>query len=167
MSATAQLPSWLKPVNRVIIALQRLNLPIGTMRILSVPGRSSGKLRSTPVSPLVVGGQRYIVGGAAASDWVKNAQAAGWGFLAHGRSVERVALVELPIEERVPVLRAFPREVPHGVQFFHQLYGLPKDTASLPDAFAALAPQCPVFRIEPAPVDATTARTSSPPASRA
>ena len=37
-----------------------------------------------------------------------------------------------------------------GVQFFQRLYGLPKDPAALPDAFAALAWQCPVFRIEPA-----------------
>ncbi len=41
--------------------------------------------------------------------------------------------------------------VPHGVAFFQQLYGLPKDPAALPDAFAALAPHCPVFRIDPLP----------------
>ena len=121
------------------------------MHVLSVPGRTSGRLRSTPVSPLTVNGQRYIVGGLAGADWVKNARAAGWGILAHGRKKERVVLIELPVEQRAPILRAFPREVPHGVQFFQRLYGLPKDPAALPDAFAALAWQCPVFRIEPAP----------------
>jgi hypothetical protein len=151
MAAQARLPRWLKPANRVIVALQRLGLAIGTMRVLSVPGRTSGKLQTTPVSPLTVEGRRYVIGGMPQADWVKNARAAGWGVLAQGRKQERVALVELPVEERAPILRAFPRLVPRGVQFFQQLYGLPKDPAALPDAFAALAPTCPVFRIEPLP----------------
>ena len=151
MSAPARLPRWLKPANRVIIALQRLGLAIGTMHVLSVLGRTSGRLRSTPVSPLTVNGQRYIIGGLAGADWVKNARAASWGIVARGRKKERVVLIELPVEQRAPILRAFPREVPHGVQFFQRLYGLPKDPAALLDAFAALAWQCPVFRIEPAP----------------
>ncbi len=144
-----KLPGWLKPFNTVIIALQRLGLAIDTMRVLSVPGRKSGQLRTTPVSPLTVNGQRYIVGGLVDADWVKNARVAGWGILAHGRKRERVALIELPIEERTPILRAFPREVPHGVQFFQQVYHLSKDPQALPEAFAALAPHCTVFRVEP------------------
>jgi hypothetical protein len=70
------------------------------------------------------------------------------GLLAHGRNRERVTLVELPVEERAPILRAFPQLVPRGVPFFQQLYGLPKDPAALPEAFAALAPRCSVFRID-------------------
>lgn len=57
-------------------------------------------------------------------------------------------LIELPMEERSPILREFPRLVPGGVQFFHRIYDLPKDPALLPEAFAGLANQCPVFRIE-------------------
>jgi hypothetical protein len=149
MTASA-LPGWLKPINRVVIALQRMGLAIGTMRILSVPGRKSGKMRSTPVSLLALDGQRYVVAGLAEGDWVKNARAAGWGVLAHGRKKERVRLIELPVEERAPILRAFPSHVPHGVQFFQRMYDLPKDLALLPDALAGLANQCTVFRIESA-----------------
>ncbi len=138
------LPRWLKPANRAIVALQRLGLAIGTMHLLSVPGRKSGKLRTTPVSPLTVEGERYIVAGLEESDWVKNARASGWAILARGRKQERVILVELSPEERAPILRAFPREVPHGVQFFQHLYGVAGD----PEEFAALAPLCPVFRVE-------------------
>src|SRR5262249_28427332 len=114
MTSTAQLPKWLKPFNCVIMALQPFGLAIATMRVLAVPGRKSGRLRSTPVSPLTVDGQRYIIGGLAEADWVKNARAAGWGILAHGRRQEQVALIELPVEQRGPILRAFPSEVPHG-----------------------------------------------------
>ncbi len=144
MSEEVELPGWLKVANPVVVALQRLGLAIGTMRLLSVPGRKSGKLRTTPVSPLTMDGRRYIVAGLEGSDWVKNARAAGWGILARGRKEERVRLVELPVEERAPILRAFPREVPHGVQFFEHLYGVSGD----PEDFAALAPRCPVFRVE-------------------
>jgi deazaflavin-dependent oxidoreductase (nitroreductase family) len=135
----------------MVILLQRLGLPLGTIHILSVLGRRSGKLRSTPVSLLTMDGERYLVGGLITADWVKNARAAGWGILRYGRQKERIGLVELPEEERAPILRAFPRLVPHGVQFFKQLYGLPTDPAQLPDAFAALAPRSTVFRIDSSP----------------
>jgi len=114
------------------------------MHLISVPGRKSSKIRTTPVSPLTADGQRYIVGGFERADWVKNARAAGWGILARGRKEERVRLVELPVEERASILREFPRKVPHGVQFFSRLYGISGD----PEEFASLAPRCPVFRTE-------------------
>lgn len=144
MAEKAQLPWWLKPLNRVIVALQRLGLVIGPTRLLSVPGRKSGELRTTPVSPLRVNGSLYIVAGLDGAAWVKNARAAGWGILARGRKQARVGLVELEPGERGPVLREFPTKVPGGVPFFRRLYGVSPD----PDEFAALAPLCPVFRVE-------------------
>ncbi len=147
MSEKARLPRWLKLANPLVVALQRRGVVIGTMRLLSVPGRKSGELRTTPVSPLTVGGERYIVAGLDSADWVKNARAAGWGVLARGRKEERVRLVEVPPEERGPILREFPLKVPHGVGFFRQLYGVSGD----PEEFEALAPRCPVFRVEAPP----------------
>lgn len=143
MSNKPKLPWWLKYANRVVMALNRRGLAVGTQHVLSIPGRKSGKLRSTPVSLLTVDGRRYIctVGD---TDWVQNARSAGWGLLTRGRKQERIALVELPVEERGPILREFPRQIPHGVQFFEMTLGLPSD----PEAFAAAAPRCPVFRIE-------------------
>jgi len=146
MLAKRKLPWWLKPANQVIMILNRRGLVLGTQHILSIPGRKTGKLRSTPVSLLTVDGRRYIVTGFE-TQWVKNARAAGWGFLSRGRMKERVALVELPVEQRAPILREFPTQAPHGVQFFERLLSLPND----PEAFAAAAPHCPVFRVEPLP----------------
>jgi hypothetical protein len=146
MSEIARLPRWLKLANPLIVTLQRRGVVIGTMRLLSVPGRKSAKLRTTPVSPLKVDGERYIIAGLEDADWVKNARVAGWGILARGRVQERVNLIELPLRERAPVLREFPRKVPHGVQFFRQLYGI----SGTPKEFEALASRCPVFRVEEA-----------------
>src|ERR671910_280662 len=109
MSERARLPRWLNLANPVIVALQRRGVVIGTMRLLSVPGRKSGKLRTTPVSPLTVGGNRYIVAGLEEADWVKNVRASEWAILARGRKQERVTLVELSPDQRAPILRAFPR----------------------------------------------------------
>jgi hypothetical protein len=139
-----RLPSWLKGFNRVIMALQRLGLVVGTMHVLSVPGRQSGVLQSTPVSLLTVDNHRYIVAGLDHADWVLNARAAGRGMLRRGRTEEHVSLIELPVQDRARILREFPRRIPQGVPFFTRLYGVTAD----PEAFAGLAETCPVFRVE-------------------
>jgi hypothetical protein len=141
---TGRLPSWLKGVNRVVMALQRLGFVVGTMHVLAVPGRRSGVYRSTPVSLLTIDGHRYIVAGLDDADWVLNARVAGRGMLRRGRTEEDISLVELPVEERARILREFPRLIPQGVPFFTRLYGVTAD----PEQFAGLAETCPVFRVE-------------------
>jgi hypothetical protein len=143
MSTHPTLPKWLKFANRAIIALNRLGVSFGTWYILSIPGRKTGKMRSTPVSVLHVNGQRYVVTGFE-TQWVKTARKVGRGMLARGRKQEQVVLVELPVEERPPILREFPRQVPHGVPFFEKLLNIPGD----PEALAEAAPRCPVFRLD-------------------
>ena len=140
------LPPWyLAHVNRVIVGLHRLGVPM-PMPALTVPGRKTGVLRSTPVSPYEVDGRRYVVAGYAESDWAKNARAAGRGELTRGRHRERVRLVALPVEERGRILREFPARVPHGVTMFLKAGTVAN---SSPEAFAAAADRCAVFRIEP------------------
>ncbi|SRR6266487_5228271 len=142
---TRGLPGWLRPVNRVIVLLQRLGIAFFSFHLISVPGRRTGRLRTTPVSPFTVGNQRYIVS-FGQTEWVKNARTAGWGILARGRRRERVHLVELGLAEREPILRQFPVLVPYGVRFFVQV-GVVRPPAD-PDAFAAAAPGLAVFRVE-------------------
>lgn len=139
-----RLPSWLTGFNRVIMALQRVGFVVGTMHVLAVPGRHSGVLRSTPVSLLTVDDRRYIVAGQDDADWVLNARAAGRGILHRGRTEEHVSLIELPVAEDAPILREFPRQLPHGVPFFTRLYGVSADS----EQFAELATTWPVFRVE-------------------
>ncbi|AMO63210.1 deazaflavin-dependent nitroreductase family protein [Mycolicibacterium phlei] len=140
------LPWWLKYVNKVMIGLQRLgvlgeNGPV----ILEVRGRKTGKPRKTPVTPMVVDGHRYVVGGIPGSDWAANVRAAGEATLHVGRRAERVRMVEMPTEDARPLLRAFPEKVPTGVDFMKNA-GLV--TGPHPDEFEALAGRCPVFRID-------------------
>lgn len=138
------IPGWLPYANRLIVWLQNRGLALGTMQVLAVPGRKTGQLQETPVSPFCLDEHQYVVAGFDSADWVQNVRASGWAELRRGRKAKRVMLTELPVAERGPVLRAFPEKVPHGTQFFDRLYGVGND----PEKFAQLAPQCPVFRIE-------------------
>jgi hypothetical protein len=131
-------PRWAIRLN---IAMLRLGFPIGSQRVLSIAGRRSGIVRHTPVSIVAVDGQRYVVAALRDVDWVKNAQAVGVGLLIRGRAKERIRLVELPVDERGPVLREFLRQVPGGVKFF----GVSPD----PDVLGAAAAEYPVFRLDP------------------
>ena len=139
------LPRWLGPASRVNMWLLRRGLRIGTQHVLSVPGRKSGLMRSTPVSLVTLDGARYIVSGEGLA-WVTNARAAGWATLERARRTEPVKLAELPPAERGPILRAFWHQVPQGRPFIARLFGLASDASA--DDFEAAAPRCPVFRVE-------------------
>lgn len=138
-------PWWLKQANKVVIGVQKLGINFGPV-VLTVPGRKSGKPRSTPVTPMTVDGSEYIVGGLPGADWTANVRAAGQATIQRGRRTERVHLVEMSAEEARPLLRQFPVKVPNGVGFIKNA-GLV--TGPNPDEFEALAGRCPVFRLDP------------------
>ena len=71
------LPRWFRAANHAVRALSRLGLTMGAVHVLTVPGRRTGKPRSTPVSPLTVSGGQYVVAGLPDSDWARNVRAAG------------------------------------------------------------------------------------------
>jgi deazaflavin-dependent oxidoreductase (nitroreductase family) len=139
-------PRWLKPMNKLMMALQKLGLPTGPAYVLTVPGRKSGKPRSTPMTPFDYRGALYTVAGYPGSDWASNARAAGIGTLSRGRRSRRVAIVELDAEQARPILRAFPGSVPVGVAFAKRSGLVAQGT---PDEFEALAGRLAVFRFDP------------------
>lgn len=143
-----QPPRYLKPMNKLMMAVQKLGIPTGPAMVLTVPGRKSGQPRSTPMTPFEFQGGLYVVAGYPGADWAANARAAGAGTLARGRRRNQVRIVELTAEEARPVLRAFPKEVPVGVSFAKRS-GMVRDGTS--DEFEALAGRLAVFRFEPMP----------------
>jgi deazaflavin-dependent oxidoreductase (nitroreductase family) len=142
-------PGWLKPLNKVLIVMLRLGLPISRHEspvVLTVPGRKSGKPRSTPVTPIALDGNRYVVNSYPGADWVDNVRAADEATLTQGRHTERVRMVELAPDEARPVLRALPAAVPTGVELMRRAGVLTEGT---PDDCEGLVGRCPVFRIDP------------------
>jgi deazaflavin-dependent oxidoreductase (nitroreductase family) len=140
-------PRFLKTMNKVVIAMQRLGVPAGPSMVLTVPGRKSGQPRSTPMTPFDHDGGLYTVAGYPGADWAANARAAGLGTLTRGRRSRRVRIVELSPADSRPVLRAFAVKVPVGVGFAKRS-GLVSD--GTPDEFEALAGRLAVFRFEDA-----------------
>ena len=141
-------PWWLKPANRIYKVLLRRGVVIGKERsvVLTVTGRTSCKPRSTPVTPMHIAGNRYVVAVYPGADWVRNVRADDAATLTEGRRTERVRLVELSPELAGPVLRSFPTQLPTGVAFV-QRAGLVSDGS--PAEFEALAGRVPVLRSDP------------------
>ena len=138
-------PRWLKPMNKFMMAVQKLGIPTGPPMVLTVPGPKSGQPRSTPMTPLTLDGHLYVVAGFPGADWARNARAAGRGTLSKGRKSRQVTIVELTAEEARPVLRVYPSEVPVGIGFLKRS-GLVKD--GTPEEIEALAGRVPVFRFD-------------------
>ncbi|MET0896947.1 MAG: nitroreductase family deazaflavin-dependent oxidoreductase [Mycobacterium sp.] len=139
-------PNWLKPMNKLVMAVQKLGLPTGPAMVLTVPGRKTGQPRRTPMTPFTHDGLLYSVAGYPGSDWAANAKAAGTGMLSRRRKSRRVSIVELNPDESRPVLRAFAVKVPVGVSFAKRS-GLVLD--GTPDEFERLAGRLTVFRFDP------------------
>ena len=139
-------PRYLKSMNKVVRAIQKLGIPTGPAMVLTVPGRKTGQPRSTPMTPFTYRGDLYTVAGYPGADWAANARAAGTGTLSRGRRSRQIKIVELDAEESRPVLREFPAQVPVGAGFAKRS-GLVRD--GTPDEFEALAGQLAVFRFDP------------------
>jgi deazaflavin-dependent oxidoreductase (nitroreductase family) len=116
-------------------------------RVLVVRGRKSGEPRSNPVNLLELDGERYLVAPRGNTQWVRNARAAaGVAELRLGKRSEAVELVELPADQRVPVLRVYLTK--WGWEVGRFVEGL---SAKSSDAeIAAVAPGMPVFHVRTA-----------------
>ena len=147
-------PRWLKPMNRVLMAVQRTGLGMRELPVLTVTGRRTGEPRRTPVSVLHLDGERYLLCGYPRADWGRNARAAGRGRLAVNGVDEPVRLVELGAAESRPVLRAWPEQIPQGAKI---MYDAGVVEAMTPEAFEKIAGVCAVFRLEPDTPDPGTA----------
>ncbi len=83
--------------NAIVAALLRRGVKIGNNALLTVPGRSSGEPRTTPVTILEWGGERWLQSPFGEVNWVRNLRAAGRGTLTRGRHHEPISVVELTL----------------------------------------------------------------------
>jgi deazaflavin-dependent oxidoreductase (nitroreductase family) len=136
-----RLSLWRRALNAVVRPLARVGLTGPRTHLLTVPGRRTGRLWSTPVSIVREGDERWLVAPYGDRNWVRNARAAGWVELRRGRRHERLAVEELAPEDAVPVLRRYYELGRVTRPFF---------TVSLTSShgeWLAEAPMHPVFRL--------------------
>jgi hypothetical protein len=137
-------------VNRAVARLAALGLTPKNTICLEVPGRRSGRLRRTSLVVADLEGCRYLVSLAGESEWVRNVRASGNRASLRRRRSHPVNLVEVPAEERPPVLKAYlsKRAYSKSPEFeAREFFGVPPN-ATL-DQLAQIADRYPVFRIHP------------------
>jgi deazaflavin-dependent oxidoreductase (nitroreductase family) len=113
---------------------------------LETRGRRSGKPVSLPVVVADYAGSHHLVsmlGGEA--NWVRNVHAADGQATLVRRGRHPVRLVEVPVDQRAPILRRYlevaPGARPH----------IPVSRKAPPEQFQQIAAQFPVFRIDDRP----------------
>jgi deazaflavin-dependent oxidoreductase (nitroreductase family) len=122
--------------------MAKLGLTGPRTHLLTVPGRASGKLWSTPVSIVRIGGECWLVAPYGDRNWVKNARAAGWVELRRGRRRERLSVEELTPEQAVPVLQEYYRLG----RVTHPFFAVSLESS--PEEWLADAALHPVFQLQ-------------------
>jgi deazaflavin-dependent oxidoreductase (nitroreductase family) len=140
-----QEPGWFTRTvfNPLVGWLSRRGLSIAGSRVLEVKGRKSGEWRKTPVNPLQIDGDRYLVAPRGTTQWVRNMRVSGGGRLV-GRGTEEFSATEVPEAERPAILRAYLKKWKWEVGAFFD--GVGPDSSD--EQLLAIAPDHPVFRIE-------------------
>jgi deazaflavin-dependent oxidoreductase (nitroreductase family) len=128
-------------VNALFQTMTRLGLGASYRHILTVPGRKTGRLHSTPVDIIQVSGQRWLVAGYGPAGWVRNARAAGEVTLSRGRHSRRFEIEETDAPTAVPVLRMYMTEIRVTRAYFDATPDSPDEQV------AAELPRHPVFRL--------------------
>lgn len=136
---------WGRLLNRIVRGWASTGFPPTFNQVaLEVPGRRSGVPRRTVV---LVGehlGAEYLVSMLGPdSEWLRNIRASG-GAAAIVRRRRRIPihLVEVPVEERAPIIKAWAKRAVGGRHFL----GIPFDSDL--GEYAAIAARHPVYRID-------------------
>lgn len=140
-------PGWFTRhvFNRAVALATSAGMSVWGSRVLQVRGRSSGELRETPVNVLTYDGSRYLVAPRGVTQWVRNIRVAGEGRLRLGRRTESFRVVEIDDADKTEILRAYLRRWKAEVGVFFG--GV--SARSSDDELRRIAPNHPVFRIEP------------------
>jgi len=143
MAKTYTVNSGTRMINQVFRTMTRLGLGASYRQILTVPGRKTGRLYSTPVDVIEVGGDRWLVAAYGPVNWVRNARAAGEVTLSRGGQTKRYKITEASPTEAVPVLRKYLTEIRVVRPYFDAAPDAPDE------ALGAELSKHPVFRLVP------------------
>ena len=141
-----QKPDWFTKhvFNNFVATCTRLGISVWGSRVLRVRGRKSGEWRSSPVNLLTYKDNRYLVAPRGHTQWVRNIRVAGGGELVLGGRVQRFRAVEIPDDDKVPLLRAYLKRWSFEVGIFFGGVNAESSDADL----RRIAPDHPAFRVE-------------------
>lgn len=144
MTQTFRMTRAMRLGTALLKALLYAGMPMGPLTLLSVRGRRSGKIYTTPVALVQQGDERWLVAAFGEVNWVRNLRAAGVAHLIRGHSTEPIRVVELDLTEAAPILQRF-------LHAYHLVPFIPPYFSATPRsplvAFEREAGHHPVFRI--------------------
>lgn len=141
MAKTYRLTSAQRAANAVFGTMTQLGIGAGYRRILTVRGRKTGQLRSTPVDVMDIAGYKWLVAPYGVSSWVRNVRAAGEVSLTRRQHTERYRAEEVTGLGAVPVLRMYIGKVRVTRPYFDATAG------SSEEELLVEVPRHPVFRL--------------------
>ncbi len=142
------LPSFRAPsagervFNRIFGFVVGLGLGFSYNYLLQVRGRKSGKIYSTPIDLLELGGKRFLVAPRGRTQWVRNAEAAGAVTLKKGSKRQQFRLRALSDQEKPEILKAYLDQFKREVQRY-----FPVPAGSPVEAFHELLQSYPAFEL--------------------
>ena len=128
--------AYLKPptVTSKIFNPLAMRFGLGGSVTLAVKRRSSGTTQLVPVVPVEHAGTRYVVSARGEAQWVKNTRSSGSLELREKGHTRRYSAVEVPVEERGPIIDAYRVKAGRAVDTYWK---------RLPDAA-----DHPIFRLD-------------------
>ena len=114
------------------------------MQLLQVRGRKTGRVYSSPVNLLQVGGKKYLVAPRGQTQWVRNAESAGEIVLKRGSARNKYRLKPIPDSEKPEILKSYLDSYKSEVQQY-----FPVPAGSSPATFRDIASNYPVFELVP------------------
>jgi deazaflavin-dependent oxidoreductase (nitroreductase family) len=130
--------------NRIFGFLVGLGLGFSHNYLLRVRGRKSGKIYSTPIDLLELGGKRFLVAPRGDTQWVRNAEAAGEVTLKKGSKRQKFGLRAVSDQEKPEILKAYLDQFRREVQRY-----FPVPAGSPVEAFRELVQSYPAFELIP------------------
>jgi len=148
MDDSPQQPTFGKPsavealFNRAFGLLVGLGIAPGYMQLLQVRGRKSGRIYSSPVNLLQFDGKPYLVAPRGATQWVRNAEAAGEIVLKRRSTRHKYRLRPVSDPEKPQILKLYLESYKSAVQRY-----FPVPAGSPAAAFRGIASNYPVFEL--------------------
>lgn len=130
--------------NRVMGVLAGLGIGPSFIYLLQVRGRKSGRIFSTPVNLMEIGGRQILVAPRGRTQWVRNVEAAGEITLKRGSKRLRFGLQPIAEEQKPPILKEYLDRYASAVAKF-----FPVKPGSPAEAFRPIAANYPVFDLLP------------------
>lgn len=102
---TARAPSFVGLFNPIASRLLKVGPLLGPNALITIRGRKTGQLRTTPVALVDIGGRRWVIGTFGETNWVRNLRAAGEASVTVGRVQRNVRADELTVSDREAFFR--------------------------------------------------------------